>query len=326
MQRFAVSLAGMVLAAAPAAAAEPRFGLPIACAVGETCWVQNYVDHDPSSGVEDYACGGETYDGHDGTDIRVRDTATSADVVAAAAGTVKAVRDGVADKLVSTEADREAVAKIECGNGVVIDHGDGWESQYCHMRNGSVAVKKGDTVGMGGRLGSVGYSGWAAFPHVHLSIRHHGEERDPFNAEAVTGTACGTPQATLWTAAAAAALPYREGSILRAGFASGAVDVTALEDGALPASPPAGDWPALVAYVWAINLKKDDVIRVEIAGPQGFASANEATLDRNKATYMLFAGRKRPAGGWPRGEYRARAEVLSGGKVRLARDWRATID
>src|SRR5690349_9680862 len=46
--------------------------LPIRCQPGLTCFFQNYVDHDASDKVRDYNCGGRSYDGHDGTDIRIR--------------------------------------------------------------------------------------------------------------------------------------------------------------------------------------------------------------------------------------------------------------
>ena len=40
--------------------------------------------------------------------------------------------------------------------------------------------KPGDPVTAGQRLGGVGYSGMAAFPHVHLSVRRNGVAVDPF--------------------------------------------------------------------------------------------------------------------------------------------------
>src|SRR3990170_3859660 len=76
--------------------------LPIACEVGISCVVQNYVDHDRSTGARDYRCGTLTYDGHDGTDFRLATVAAQlagVEVVPAASGQVLRVRDGVADKL-----------------------------------------------------------------------------------------------------------------------------------------------------------------------------------------------------------------------------------
>ena len=35
----------------------PRFQVPAACELGRHCWVVQYVDHDPSAGAADYACG-----------------------------------------------------------------------------------------------------------------------------------------------------------------------------------------------------------------------------------------------------------------------------
>ena len=132
---------------APRAAAEgPRLSIPIACEVGRTCEVQHYVDRDPSPASSDYQCGSLTYDTHDGTDFRVPTMAAQkagVDVVAAADGKVLRVRDGVEDVSMSGRG-RESVANTECGNGAVVDHGNGWEAQYCHMAKGSLAVKPGD--------------------------------------------------------------------------------------------------------------------------------------------------------------------------------------
>jgi hypothetical protein len=277
-------------------AGNPRFGLPIACQIGADCWVQQYVDHDPSSGVKDYACGAQTYDGHDGTDIRIRDTAA-----------------------------RAAVCNRECGNGVLIDHGGGWETQYCHLRSGSISVRAGDSVTSGQRLGDVGFSGMAAFPHVHLTVRKDGAAVDPFRNTADV-TSCGAPENPLWTEDALGELAYSKGDIIGSGFAPGAVELEQLESGRLTPDAPPADWPGLVAYLWAINLLANDEVSVTIKGPKGFSAANSVTLDRHKAQYMLFAGKKRPPGGWPKGEYIARLEIRNGGVPRLSREVRAHID
>lgn len=305
----------LALTAAPASAFE--IGLPVACDLGVDCFLQNYVDRDEGPRMRDYACGAQTYDGHDGTDIRLRSTADVAKgvpVLAVAPGVVIGIRDGVPDRLVRTEEDRVAVGVQECGNGVRIDHGDGWQTQVCHMRQGSVVAKTGDRVETGTKLGEVGYSGAAAFPHVHLSVDKDGETVDPFIAE--RDAACGASGPRLWSPAVLDGLAYREGVVLALGLVDGPVTLEALEEGAAPAAP-ASDTPA-VAYVWAINLLKGDRLEVALRKDGETVAENAVTLERNKAQYLLFAGKKAPEGGWPKGSYTA--------EMTVTRDGRAAID
>lgn len=191
-------LTRVLIALAAMTAAALELSLPIACTPGTDCLIQQYVDRDKGPGVRDYACGAETYDGHKGTDIRLRTTAEIAKrvgILASAPGTVIGVRDGMAHHLVRTDADR--IAALECGNGVRIDHGEGWITQYCHMRKGSIVVKKGDEVKPGAKLGEVGYSGQAAFAHVHIEVTKDGKVIDPFLPE--VEAACGKAENSLWT-------------------------------------------------------------------------------------------------------------------------------
>jgi hypothetical protein len=81
----------------------------------------------------------------------------------------------------------------------------------------------------------------------------------------------------------------------------------------------------LVAYAWAINLAAGDKVTVILRGPGGIEATNSVTLDRNKATYMLFAGRKQPAGGWPSGQYVGSITVANAGEVRLLHTWKAGL-
>lgn len=303
----------------------PPLGLPVDCTPGRTCWVQQYLDHDASPAARDYACGGQSYDGHDGTDIRLRDTAARARVIAAAPGTVLAVRDGVPDHLARSAAERAAVAGRECGNGVLIDLGGGWQTQYCHLAQGSIAVKPGDRVTIGQTLGAVGSSGLAEFPHLHLTLRHDGEPVDPFRGPGAA-SGCGAAQDALWRPEVLAALAYRPAALLRVGFASGPVKLPKLEEGSQPDVPPDPDWPALVGYAWAINLAPGDVIAVTVDGPGGLAARNSATMDRAKAQYLLFTGLRRPATGWPKGAYTGRITLQRGAETPISESWTARLD
>jgi len=313
--------AAMLPAASPKASqppARPSLRLPVACMPGESCFVQQYPDHDPGPGARDYRCGNRVYDGHDGTDIRLPDLAAQrrgVAVLAAAAGTVLAVRDGEADHLVETDADRAALSGRECGNGVLIDHGGGWQTQYCHMAKGSIAVAAGQSVAAGDRLGNVGLSGNTQFPHLHLAVRRvdpaGAQPIDPFAPDLEPGRCAPTQGATLWDRKTAKALAYRAVDVLNAGFADGPVTMDAIEQQALSA-PSAGS--AIVYYGRAIGIAAGDTITVRIVGPDGQVMAsNEAAPDSDKAQYLLFTGKKRPAGGWPTGRYAGTITVTRAG-------------
>src|SRR4051794_27387255 len=173
MNSSAIACLAVLAAWSGIAPAAPSLALPIACEMGKSCVLQNYVDHDPGPGSRDYRCGHLTYDSHKGTDIRVIDLPAfrrGVPVLAAAAGRVRAVRDGMPDVSVR-DPSAAPVAGREAGNSVVIEHGEGWETQYAHLRKGSVAVRPGDRVEGGQPLGMTGLSGNTEFPHLHFEVR-----------------------------------------------------------------------------------------------------------------------------------------------------------
>lgn len=64
------------------------------------------------------------------------------------------------------------------GNLVVVEHLDGSTSRYAHCQ--SLLVEKGQKVGLGDVLGTVGQTGTATGPHLHLELRSKsGEALDP---------------------------------------------------------------------------------------------------------------------------------------------------
>jgi murein DD-endopeptidase MepM/ murein hydrolase activator NlpD len=316
-----------LLGTAQSASDDLQLRLPVDCELGRTCVVQHYVDHDRSPGARDYACGTLTYDGHDGTDFRVptlEAQRAGVAVVAAAAGRVKGVRDGMAD--VSLRAIGDAAIKgRECGNGVTMTHGSGWETQYCHLARGSLQVKPGEEVTAGQALGRIGLSGKSEFPHLHFTVRHQGKIVDPFAFGAGEGSCNGG--ASLWTAAVRQSHAYRPGLVLNMGFAAGPVTMESIESGDAGKSSVGVDSPALVAFARAIGLQAGDVARIVVTGPGGDVIADNAVepLDRNKAQHMLFAGKRRPATGWARGTYRAIYTVRRGGAVVVEQRFELTL-
>lgn len=63
------------------------------------------------------------------------------------------------------------------GNLIEIDHGDGMVTRYGQLD--SFAVKAGDKVTKGMKIGEVGMSGRATGPHLHFEVLQDGERKDP---------------------------------------------------------------------------------------------------------------------------------------------------
>jgi hypothetical protein len=294
----------------------------VACAFGKTCWIQHYVDRIPAPGARDYTCGTLTYAGHDGTDIRVADMAAEragVNVLAAADGQVLRRRDDMPDISVRSTG-LDAVKDRECGNGLVIDHGGGWQTQYCHMAKGSIVVTPGDGVKAGQPLGHVGLSGETEFPHLHFSVRHDGAIVDPFAPNPAEPGRCGSGESR-W----AETPPYLSRAVINADFARGPVDMSAIETGGIP-RPDAGA-PYIVAYVRAIGLKTGDQPALTLYGPGDVVLAPSApiTLTANSDQRFMLVGKRRRENEWPKGVYRAHYSVSTEGRVVLVRDFAMTL-
>lgn len=307
----------------------PELILPIACELGRSCAIQNYVDADPSPAARDWHCGGRTYDQHSGTDIRLQSMAQQrrgVAVLAAAAGTVLRVRDGVPDISVKAAGQQQAVEAIQCGNGLVIGHAGGLETQYCHMARGSIAVRPGQRVAAGTPLGKVGLSGNTEYPHLHITVRKDGAVIDPFAFGAKPGQCDGGRK--LWAAGSGLAQGYQAGQLLNSGFATGPVTMAAVQESGADQQPsPSRDAPAIVAFVQSIGLHGGDLQRLTVTAPGGAVLADNraAALDRDKAQTILFAGKKRPAAGWSAGRYAAHYRVLRGGKAFIDQRFSVTV-
>ncbi len=322
------AVGGSILAFISSAVAENlQLKMPVACDLGRNCSIQNYVDVDSSSAAKDYKCGTLTYDGHNGTDFRLRSLdaqRAGVNVLASASGRVLRARDGIPDGSFLKSA-REAVRDIECGNGVVVEHPDHWETQYCHMANGSLQVKPGDLVQAGQPLGQVGLSGLTEYPHLHFTVRHRGRIADPFAYDAPSGACDGGE--FLWDPSLREQLAYQKRTILNAGFTNSPVTMDLIEGGTAEKELPTIEAPAIVAFIRTIGLKAGDTQWLAVTSPSGhvIAEHHAIPLDKNKAQVMLFAGRKRPANGWDQGTYKASYVVKRDGEIVLKKDFELAL-
>ena len=294
-----------------ALASPPQLTLPLACVPGESCWVVRHMDHDPGAGVRDYRCGINTYDGHRGGDFAIRDAVVMQEgvtVVAAAAGKLTRIRDGVADRRDGKGADpRQA-----CGNGVVVEHDQGWRTQYCHLRRGSIGVRVGERVERGQALGLVGSSGQADFPHLHLGVLHGATEVDPFGGPGAAAR-CGDDAGSLWALSTRAQLPYRRPSVTNFGVASEKPSAEAIRAGQYRSRILSSTAPVLIVWAEGFVVAPGDRVRLRVNGPGAEGATlvdHVASYQRNHARIYLHAGKKRGADAWAVGEYRAEIEVM----------------
>lgn len=314
----ALALAGAAAGDAPHVSnkvAGPVFGVPVVCDMALDCSVQKYVDRDPGPGRLDYRCGTLTTDGHGGTDFRLRrfaDLGRDVPVVAAAAGRVLRVRDGMPDVSVTDER-AEPIGERLAGNAVVLDHGDGWETQYSHLKQGSVRVRPGDMVEAGTKLGAIGMSGNAEYPHLHFDVRHGGQKVDPFAVSA--RDRCGQAGPVLWSARALEALVYRPTVVLSAGFSTSPSDApTAFRQ----LSPPQRltNPPSLILWGNVSGARAGDVEIFRILAPErGVLLQRRNPIMLSRLHRVGFVGLKRPGEGWQPGTYVGAYQLFRGGQL-----------
>lgn len=311
------TLLGVALLAASATAQAPRLDFPADCVVGYDCWYRAYVDLDPDSTYRDHRCGVRSYENHRGTDLAPFSPGDPPfRVLAAAAGVVAGVRDGLDDSPLRDDEDDSSRRGMECGNGVRIDHGGGWATQYCHLQRNSVTVGRGARVQAGDVLGLIGASGQADTPHLHFQVERDGTPVDPFTGAAAARPApcdaAGSAAGALWRDPAQPGLVHYEPIVVyRAGVATGRPDSARARYDGYPAeaSVSAG---ALVGYVVLLGATGGTTVDTVISGPDGARIfENRAEVPRDFARYFTFAGTPRPRSGWTPGPYEARFIVAA---------------
>lgn len=303
------------LACAAAQAADPPALLfPVRCEIGRDCWVFAYMDLQSGPGYRDPRCGLRTYEGHKGTDIAPVEPGARLPVIAAAGGVVAGIRDGMDDSpMRGRDPDRDAA---RCGNGVRLDHGGGWTTQYCHLQSGSVQGRRGERVSAGDLLGRTGSSGWSELPHLHFQVERDGRPVDPFTgAQPADPPGCeardaGRAGKALWRASDYPA-GYAPTIIHRAGLTTAVPDKQrALHEGYPQAAPATA--PALIGYAVLLGAFAGATVDTTVTGPDGrVLFRHRRSIDQDRARHFSYAGKRRKTGAWTPGVYRARF-VVSG--------------
>lgn len=116
------------------------------------------------------------YKDHYGLDIGGNPAGKSMEIVATKAGTVS---------YVTSACPHDYAKNYNCGCAggygryIKINHGDGTETRYCHLR--SISVKNGQYVSQGQKIGMMGTTGWSSGVHLHFEIRVNGVAKNPQN-------------------------------------------------------------------------------------------------------------------------------------------------
>lgn len=286
--------------------------LPLDCTIDESCFIQNYFDHDRAEGAaHDYTCGSLTYDGHHGTDFRVAraaDLEKGIPVLAAQAGRVGYVQEQPEIR----ESDIPMLKLIKtgmqtpCGTGLRIEHGSGWESLYCHLKPGSIAVKEGEEVKAGQAIALMGRSGDSLFPHVHYELRHHNTPVDPFVGYANSYRCEDRKLYMLWKPEVAKTLYYKAAGVVDGGFSLEKPQAEAVHSGEFSPSQPTMDAISFYFWVGLYGLRPHDVLTLRVIAPGGQVIAEKREVYAE--TYALVLETlsvARQEEGWEKGRYRA---------------------
>lgn len=262
---------------------EPPFVIyPLAGTIGADIMNWLFVDLDPTSpGLHDFGCRPYCYDGHAGVDCSLRSFAeqfVGVPVFAARDGTVVFAQDGYPDT---------NVAGGEQGNIVAIDHGDGLETQYYHLKQDSVLVSVGQPVKAGEEIARAASSGNSFGPHLHFGVAQNASEGwtviEPFSGPCRAGDSYWVEQEPLDTEAAF----LGDFGITRTDLFT--VSPPWWEPWALPTDAQiAVDDPAVVFWWGAYNFPVDALIRVQFVRPNGSIASDDQWNWGNAEIFRFF--------------------------------------
>ena len=116
----------------------------------------------------------------------------------------------------------------------------------------------------------------------------------------------------------AAVASAEDAKVIALGITTHEVSQAEIEKGD-PLLAPHFNTPA-IAYVLAANLKKGDVVDIELVNGDTSLMQSCQTVTEDQATVLLRVGKRGvPAGGWPEGNYHAALKITRDGKTVIER-------
>lgn len=279
----------LLLLSSPLSALELQF--PVACRLMENCWITNHVDLDRDKGyAEDYMCGSKTTDGSKSTHISL--------------GSLSAIKQkipviAVADGQISVAQHNTGF----CGTRVLIDHGGGWESNYCHLDPKTLQVHEGQHVKQNQILGSIGNSGQTDWPHLSYALLRNGMVFDPFSGR-TNLEGCSRASQPLWINKMNPL--YEPAQVTAIGFNFGFLNGNDIKAGALKsATAMKHDTPQISLWTLMMNVQKGDKIEMQIITPSGrHLKKKTITVKKSKKYYPVYLSTLRGNFLWDKGIYK----------------------
>ncbi len=274
---------------APVMAIELSF--PVACSLMNNCWITNHVDLDRKADfAEDYMCGSKTTDGSNSTHISL--------------GSLSAAKDNI--PVIATADGQVTIAQNNtgfCGTRVLIDHGGGWESNYCHLSAKNLFVKEGQRIKKNQIIGTIGTTGKTDWPHLSYALLRNGMVFDPFSGR-TNLEGCRPNSAPLWSEKMNPL--YEPAQVTSIGFDVGYINGDAIKNGAIKSATAIdSNTPQLSLWALMMNVQKDDIIEIQIIEPSGrFLKEQAITVKQNSKYFPIYLSTLRNNFIWDKGVYK----------------------
>ena len=218
--------------------------------------ITQYTDIEPGGNIIDYNDGNLTRNNHLGLNVgplTFEDMDNDWSVYAAANGVVVSTHDGEFDRNTNFNSSGQT-------NFIVIDHGNGWSTQYSNLRSDSVGVALGQTVSAGQEIAMLGASGNADGPALEFNVLHHGR-----HVETLMNSS------TFWVDPPA--YPYDQTRLIDTALFNSLLytpSANHLLEGASTNDQMAdADFQEPAVYAWIAGLQTDNVVQFRWRTPNG---------------------------------------------------------
>jgi hypothetical protein len=283
-----------------------KLQFPANCAIGEDCFVLFYPDSYNTSRFTDHKCGSRTFDQNHATVITshsIQQMLNGVAVLSAADGKVLKVKK---DNELSDDDQYIKSPSGNCGNQVIISHGQGWETHYCFLKPDSILVEEKQTIKQGeqiAEMGSVGYT--QGLPNLYFYVYYNGKPVDPFVGQ-MTYSACNSIQKPLWLTP----IPYQSLNVIGAGVDDKPIDRDyIIEFGGMHKSRISSNSKNFGFWIFVAGLLDGDEEVFEIYEPGGSLEHNYKGIIKNFKGFHYYINAiefDKPSKGFKKGTWKLR--------------------